>query len=286
MYRAFRAKFKKSHMVVQATLRAALMLRKVDKATLADREIGAVVKHGKAAIESADAKKKPSLQAWVAHARYLQAMEVFDEYKAIKLELPQKRMVKLIKQKAESLKKVTDSFEDVLTFKNGDRSVCAVLRIGETYLEFSRSLMEAPIPKGLTPDEEQVYRIKLQERALPIEEKAHAAFAQALKVGAENNVFNKCLQEAGETLARAKPEEFPAVKEETVRPSHSVESLQPAPVVLELKSATPVAAPLSSLSSSRGGQKVSFSAPKLAPRGAREDQARAVPAAGAAHASK
>lgn len=263
VYRAFRTKFKKSHLAVKATLRVALLLRKVDKASLSDREIAAVIKTGKAALEAADAKKKLDLQSWVAHARYLQAMEAFDEYKAIKLELPQKRMVRLIKEKAETLKKVTDSFEEVLTYKNGDRSVCAVLRIGETYLEFSRALMEAPIPKGLTPDEEQVYKIKLQERALPIEEKAHAAYAQALKVGAENNVFNRCLQQAGEALARAKPEEFPAVKEDTVRPSHAVDSLQPAPVVLDLKPPT---------------------APAVAPS-VKTSQS-AAPAPGAAHASK
>lgn len=252
-HRKFANAYKKSVWSVNARLRAGLMLHKLDKSNLAEKEIAAVLKLGKTFLDEASAKDKPQLQAWMAHARYLQGEELFSEYKAIKLRLPQKVMVRLIKEKAEKLKEVTEAFEEILQFKNADRSACALYRIGSTYKEFSESLMEAPIPKGLTPDEEQVYKIQLQEKALPVEEKAYAAFARNLQLAAENNVFNRCVQQSGEALARAKPEEFPAIKEDLVKPGQAADSLSPTPVVLELKTVAPASPAPSAMLPATGG---------------------------------
>jgi TolA-binding protein len=261
VYRRFRQRFKNSAKAVNATLRIGLALRRLKKTRQADKEIAAAAKMGKRFLETADAKTKPLVAAWVAHATYLEAVDEYNEYLALKIRLPTNMkprraanvMKKDMEKKAEGLKRVTDAFEAILGYKNANRSTCAMWRIGLTYQEFSKSLMEAPVPKGLTPDEEQVYKIKLQERALPIEEKAFAAFAQALKLGSEQNVFNTCVQKAGEALATARPEEFPSVKEDSVRPSHSVESWQPTPVVVDLKPAPAAAKPTANSATQAGG---------------------------------
>jgi TolA-binding protein len=250
LYQRFLRTYKKSAWTIKAHLESALMYEKLGKTRQSDRTLDLTVKLGKRRIEGAPAKELPLLQAWVAQARYLQGEDRFQEYKALKFSLPQKTMAKQIKKKAELLKEVTDTFEDVLTLKSAERSACALWMIGQTYQEFSRALMEAPIPKGLTPDEEQVYKIKLQERAIPVEDKAFAAYAKNLALAAQNNVFNECVRGSGEALSKARPEEYPAVKEDSVRTDHAVESLVPAPMVLQVG---PPAAPKVSATRAAGG---------------------------------
>jgi TolA-binding protein len=240
-YRRFGRAYRKSFLTVKARLRAALMLRKLGKARLAEREIAEAVRLGKRFLGELSGTDKARVQRWVAHARFLEGEDLYQDYKALRLQLPERRMAKQILEKAKMLKEVTDVFEDVLSYKSAERSACALWMIGQTYQEFSQSLLEAPIPKGLTPDEEQVYKIKLQEKALPVEEKAFAAYARNLKLAAENNVFNECVQKSGEVLARVRPEEYPMVKEDRVQPNHTVDSLQTAPMVLDVRPPVPAA---------------------------------------------
>jgi TolA-binding protein len=257
LYRKFRTSHPKSFWGVNAYLRGAMAQEKLGKRRLAAKDLDEAVRKGRHVLSDVGPGDKLILQAWIAHARFLQGEALFAEYKAYKFTSPQRRaMEKRLTEKGKMLKKVTDVYEDVLNFKSGERSACALWKIGQTYQEFSQSLMEAPIPKGLTPDEEQVYKIKLQERALPVEEKAFEAYARNLKLAAENNVFNECVQQSGEALARAKPEDFPVVKEDTVRSDHPTEALQAWPPVLEVKppAAQAPAAPSPTATQAAGGE--------------------------------
>jgi TolA-binding protein len=232
LYRRYISTFPKSFWIVKAQLRSAIMHAKLGKNRQVGKELADVIRVGKRFIdETTKAADKATVRSWVAHARFLEGEALFAEYKAVRFKLPQRVMKKQIIEKAKLLKKVTDAFEDVLNYKSAGRSSCALWKIGQTYQEFSQSLMEAPIPPGLTADEEQVYKIKLQEKALPVEEKAFEAYARNLKLAAENNVFNGCVQQSGEALARSKPEEFPVIKEELVKVDHAPDGLLTSPVL-------------------------------------------------------
>lgn len=169
---------------------------------------------------------KQMVADWAAHARYLQAEQVFvDRYEKLKFQLPKRRMGRQMVQKGKMLKNLVNAFEHVIEFASPRWGVCAIYMIGRTYKEFANAFLTAPVPKGLNANEAQFYKIKMQEKALPVEDKAWEAYKTTLKTAMKKKVLNQCVLAAGNALAAAKADEHPVAPEKAVKPSHISESI-------------------------------------------------------------
>ncbi len=165
-------------------------------------------------------QKEGKARHWAAEARFQEGEAFFAKMKGIQLALPEWTFRKLIKQKAEWQVKAEAVYKDVFNFKSNRWSAAAATRIGDLYVEFSEALYRVPIPKELTPDEQEIYRALIDEVAFPLQEKAIAAFQTAVALAQEKQVYSKWSAAGAQSLAKLSPEMFPLTKEEAVREDH------------------------------------------------------------------
>jgi TolA-binding protein len=164
------------------------------------------------------AKGKINPPEFGAHGAFLQALEEFEIYKGIKLQLPPQKMAKLLEAKAIELKRIIGVFTDVVAIGDAKWASAALYMIGESYQNFADTLFDAPVPKELSEEEAEIYKLELQDKAFPIEDKAIQAFQKqidtSLKAGIENEWTEKTrlrLRKLNPNLERAKGNETPVL---------------------------------------------------------------------------
>jgi TolA-binding protein len=173
----------------------------------------------------------PETQAYAALVALELAEYAYDDYNAMKLEAVKHGTfsVHLLKKtliaKGEGLAAAQKSFTQVLDFKSPNEAAAAAFRIGQLYYEFAESLFNAPVPNGLTEDQVIDYQATLGEVAAPVQEKALAAFTEALRGALDKGVYNKWSQKSATFAAKVNPDEFP-VSEFRVAPNKTTDTLQ------------------------------------------------------------
>jgi TolA-binding protein len=155
--------------------------------------------------------------ASAAHCRFMLGEMVFDEYKKIKLRPPKKRLVKLLKEKAQLLKKAEGLFTNVVAAGHMEWASAALFRIGDMYAQFAQAIYQAPMPKRLSNKELEVYRQELQSLAYPIEDKALSAFSISHQMAKKHGYYSRWSEKTITELRKLDPGKYP--KEEELRPA-------------------------------------------------------------------
>lgn len=156
----------------------------------------------------------------------------YDDYSSLRIKGLDKKgrfSIRLLKKtlitKAEALQDTQKAFSKVLDFEDPGIAAAAAFRGGQLYYQFAENLFNADVPPGL--DEEQVdeYRYQLEEYAAPVQEKALAAFTQALRAALHKNVYNKWSRMSAVYAAKVNPAEFP-ISEFNLRPNKTKDTVQ------------------------------------------------------------
>jgi hypothetical protein len=110
--------------------------------------------------------------------------------------------------------KLRDSYTNILNYESPVWTVAASYRLGKIYGVFAETLFKAPLPKGLSEDEEFVYRDMLDEIAIPLQEKAIQNYDAVLKVVKQNKFYNKWYSKTAFEIVKYEGREnlFPAAK--------------------------------------------------------------------------
>jgi tetratricopeptide (TPR) repeat protein len=156
-----------------------------------------------------DDKKSDKVIYAAAQARYELYEPTYQSYMAVKLQLPSKKMTENLVRKAKMLGEVEKEYTQILAIGNGEYGIAALTRIGVAYNDFSKALMDAPVPNGLTDEQREIYQSELQNRAFPIEEKAIEAYEKALGKSRELHLYTPSALLAQDRLAQFKPADFP-----------------------------------------------------------------------------
>jgi TolA-binding protein len=160
--------------------------------------------------------RKADTAEFAAHARYLQGELVFREYERIKIAGRPRQLQRALEEKAKLLDEAKKVYLDVLSFKVAEWATAALLRIGQGYEVFAKSMRKADVPRDLSAEEKQVYRDELEKSVIVIEEKAldayRSGYAKALEIG----VYNKHTRALRQALAELDHGEYP--KEAEARP--------------------------------------------------------------------
>ncbi|HVE84519.1 MAG TPA: tetratricopeptide repeat protein, partial [Myxococcales bacterium] len=162
-----------------------------------------------------DARKDQDATAAYAHARFLQVEPLWKRYAGIKLS----RMTTVrqdLAQKQKLLGDLQKSYGEVLKLGVGEWGIAALVRIGLGYADIGRDIMESPTPRGLPPDQQQLYREELEKVALPLEDKAVEALNLALSKAYELSIYSEWTQAAQEQLNALRPGTYPRARD--VRP--------------------------------------------------------------------
>lgn len=155
-------------------------------------------------------------EAWeaVAEAHFVLSEPTWREYNRIRIRLPQEVMARSLKEKGQALLEVQKRYTQTVSFKAAGPGICALDRIGLAYRNFAQALYDAPVPRGFNEEQVGMYKAALAEQALPVEAKAHEAFASAVAKSRELGVFNSCAAEALENLEKGHVEGFRPLVEE------------------------------------------------------------------------
>jgi len=173
-------------------------------------------KHGKR-DPSDDGARGEDAAYYAAEARYIQGELVFRDYERLKIAGKPKQLAKVLEEKAKRLEEAKQIYLDVVTYQSPEWATAALLRIGQGYEAYAKAMRNAPVPKDLSEEEQQVYRDELEKVVVVIEDKAidayKSGYARALQIG----VYNKHTQQIREALSRLAENEYP--KEAELRAS-------------------------------------------------------------------
>jgi TolA-binding protein len=200
--------------------------------------------------ESRKGTKLPLANEAMASLAFLDAEANFSEYKKLGLRINVKNAAdtkvfeKSYKEKTLKVQDVRKRFEGVVvTYKVAEYALAALFYIGESYREFSRALVETPVPNGLTNDQKQLYKEALKQQTLPIEDQAVDAYRNCVKRANELGIYNRWSVKSLDRLHEYRSDEFPLVSELKEKTTTKL-ALASAPMVLDLPiKEEPVAVP-------------------------------------------
>ncbi len=186
----------------------AMLLLKMDKKKDSDKFLDKIIEaYGKLDEKARNEEARLS----VSHARFLQLDVEFVDYMAIKLVLPPRTLKRNLFQMIDGRPKLEKKYEEIVSFKDPDWSVAALVRIGQISQKLSQAMYDAPVPRGLTMDQQDIYVQELQSQALPLEEKAMNFYRRAISVSNTKGIYNKWTIKAQEQLKSYQPSSYPKV---------------------------------------------------------------------------
>jgi tetratricopeptide (TPR) repeat protein len=108
-----------------------------------------------------------------------------------------------LQEKKKRMDAAVGAFERLVDYEVGDVTAAATFYLAETYLGFSRSLMESERPADLQGAEREDYEHALEDEAYPFEERAiavHEKNMELMRTGLFNAWIDKSLAKLGELM--------------------------------------------------------------------------------------
>ena len=161
-------------------------------------------------LKTADAKL-PVAQRAAAHCRFMQLEPRFEEFMAIKLELPMKKLKSNLEAKAIKLAQLKDEYTAVLGYGDGAWGVAALYKVALIHYDFAKALKDSPDPPGLDPDQLSIYRSELEGQTFPVDDKAIQALEAGLAKAFELGIYTEWTARCQDLFKVYKPNEFPPV---------------------------------------------------------------------------
>lgn len=101
---------------------------------------------------------------------------------------------------------------------DGRWGIAAIVRLGGVYEEMARALRESQVPHYLTPEQAELYPMRLEDQAWAQEEKAVAHYVVARDRGFALGLYGDDVRYAGERLSALRPDDHPPLHEQLVPP--------------------------------------------------------------------
>jgi tetratricopeptide (TPR) repeat protein len=147
----------------------------------------------------------------LALVAFRNADEVLEKYKDIKIAKPDKpaEFKRTLEQKRKAKEAVDAAYLEVVKLKSAEWAVASLFRNGEATADLVKSILAVPPPKGLTDEQSQLFKSKLEEQTLPLEEAAANYMTLCLDKSAEFAVFNEWTKKCLGYLEENRPQTYP-----------------------------------------------------------------------------
>jgi tetratricopeptide (TPR) repeat protein len=195
--------------VVEAITRAGRMSFKAGKLKDAKEEFVAAQRVWKAM----NGEQKKAATTWAAEARYYEGELVFRDYEKVTLDVDPKKLEKALKLKSKLLADAEKVYASVVDLQDLKWATAALFRIGQVYDGFAESLVNASTPKGLSAEQAEAYRGKLDEYVVEIQDKAVQAFGAAYQKAIQMQVYDEYTAKIREALGRLAADKYPPERE-------------------------------------------------------------------------
>lgn len=118
-------------------------------------------------------------------------------------------------------------FVRVIEYRDPEYAVAALKRIGDAYMEMADAFRGAPVPRGLTEAQRELYQAELQQRIADLETKAIDAFEVSVERGRALGLAGTWVDQASRRLAELDPSRPPAPR---MQPTDPLDELITAPL--------------------------------------------------------
>ncbi len=153
-------------------------------------------------------KRKGAGAHYAALLRLEQAQESFKNFRSANISTDPKRQKQTLDHKLGLLTQLNKDLSEVVKLDSAEEMVSSLSLIGEANLHMAHSILNAPVPKGLTPDEEKQYREGITKFAEPFNAKAKESFKLAVDRGFELEVYNTAFRSAYDYMAKYDPKTY------------------------------------------------------------------------------
>jgi len=163
-----------------------------------------------------------------AHARFLLVEPAYDQFVAVRFATArQAELVAALKAKNARMAKLLAAYTEVIEAGSPTWSQAALTRLGEAYRDFNKGLLQAPMPRGLDAEQRELYRITLENQALPLEDKAVDAFRKAVETSGRTGAYSEWTLRAQERLREYRPDEVVDRREPALLSSAGAKAVAP-----------------------------------------------------------
>lgn len=150
---------------------------------------------------------------YAAQARFLQAQDILRQFEEIQIAGPTEGLRRRLEQKSELLRDAALAFASVVELRVAEWVTAALFQIGRSYELYAEGLRNAPIPEGLSEEEEMAYTDQLSSFVIPMEERALEAFEGGYSTAIELRIFNRWTAQLREGLTRLNDVQYPPFRE-------------------------------------------------------------------------
>jgi tetratricopeptide (TPR) repeat protein len=162
--------------------------------------------------EETRAALSPAALDAASKAQFMLSEQIFIRCEAIQIKGNETQVKDALRRKFELAEQAKVEFEKVMQFGRPSWMIAARTRTGMLFHTLFKAFIDAPVPDGLTPLQEEVYRTDLESRAALLKEKAMERYSKAIEVAQRTGWFNEYSEQAAARLQELDPT-FKAVAE-------------------------------------------------------------------------
>ncbi len=164
--------------IAGARLRRVVCLFHAGKARAARREMPEAIRAYAAIPEPPE-----SVRAAAAEARFADAERRARAVFEIRLEYPQRRLDRRVRQKLDALATARAAYADVVQIKDPSWAAAAVYRTGELFEGVGRELVQVPAPAAFDAAQRERYQRTVEGAAKPFKRQAFQSYLQVVALG-------------------------------------------------------------------------------------------------------
>ena len=185
------------------------------------------------ALQAAGAKPSAATE-FVAQIMMKQARPRLDKAMALSISGPDrpvndKKEGEILKEqligKAKAVQEIEQAYMEIIQTQAGEYGLAALVDLGQLYENLASTLRSAYMPPKLTEDQRELYKMGLEDKAYPNEEKAVQAYTQALQKSYELNLYNENTALAVRQLGVLRPHDYPGLSEDLIEPRFTSKSV-------------------------------------------------------------
>ncbi|MBM4387489.1 MAG: tetratricopeptide repeat protein [Deltaproteobacteria bacterium] len=166
--------------------------------------------------------------ASVAEAKFNLGERVLAEAHDIKLKLPEKVLADLLVKKVKLLISAVEIFNSVEEFGQPKWTIAAHARIGFGFQQLATDIENAPIPKNIPSEAQEIQRQELEKQAQPYWQRAAEEYRKCVAIAQQLKWFNEYSESAEQELAKIDPE-FKTMSDIKLKPEYyTLNSVRPA----------------------------------------------------------
>ncbi|MCB9531633.1 MAG: tetratricopeptide repeat protein [Myxococcales bacterium] len=140
----------------------------------------------------ARAELSPAATDAAARAAFMQAEEIYKEFEGIEFAGTEAQVQAAVTRRLQLGTDATAAYADIMqTYGRPGWSIAAFARLGQMYHIFFEELIDAPVPAGLSPVEEEAYRSEIEARAEEVKGMAMQQYAAAIEIARSTGWFNE-----------------------------------------------------------------------------------------------